>query len=111
MLHKGRRARAKIQDHIVDRAARALNDLRLFVWRQLVMHPAHRALTFVEGDAALGQQRVQPPLLHFPSAPRARKEAALIFQPFDVDEKRPGDPSLAKDHSYTFTSGMGTRNF
>jgi hypothetical protein len=74
------------------------------------MHPSHSSFEDIERDIALHQLRVQPMRFKFAPAPGPGKKTALVLQLLNVNDIRTLEVCFGKDHSYTFTSGIGTIN-
>ncbi len=76
-----RRARAQVDDHVVDRPARAAHQLRLAVRLGLVVQPAQRPGARVEGHVALHDRRVEAAGRQLAAVEGAREEPALVLVP------------------------------
>src|SRR4051794_27565513 len=90
-----RRAGPEIDDHVVDRAPCAANELRLPMRLPLEMHTAERAALRIARDAALRKLGLEPMLGELVAAPRAGEEAALVLVPLELDDVRA--PELGRD--------------
>src|SRR6185437_16355939 len=85
-LAAGRRIRSQIDRHIPHGSAQAADQLRFFMRRPLKMEAAQRASPAIEGNADLGELRLEPVLRELVGAPAPREPAALVLVPFHIDE-------------------------
>jgi len=95
---EGPRLRAQIEDHVVDRAARAADDLRLGEGRLLIVHAAQCALSLVEGRTALRDARLEAARLELAPAPRPREAPARVLDRLGLDDERARERRLDEDH-------------
>jgi hypothetical protein len=56
------------------------------MWRSLQVHPSQRALALIERRIALGDASFETVVGELASAPSAREEAPVVFDPFQIDD-------------------------
>jgi hypothetical protein len=100
------RIRPQVDNHIINRASGAPHQLGFLQRGRLEMHPAERALLFVEGDAALHEPRVKPMGVEFFLAKRPGKKTALVFHLLRVNNIGTSKFRFRKDHKFFTTFGL-----
>src|SRR5215211_717387 len=95
----GLRVATQVDDDVVDRAARAANELRLGVGGTLEVHAAQRPLPRVERDVRLHDLIGEAVVGELVRAPRAREEPTRVLAPFEVDEEGSRESRLLEDHA------------
>lgn len=97
----GRRFRAHIDNHVVDRAHGAADQLRLRMRSILIVHAAQGSAFLVEGNAALSWTEVDALPIEFMATVRAGKKTALIHIPLRFDEVSALQDGFGELHCWT----------
>jgi hypothetical protein len=97
---KVRRAlRPEINDDIQDRSARATHKFRFGSRGILEVHPAQSALSFVESNVPLSDDRLQPMFLELILTKGTAKETSGILFPVNINDERALQSGFGEDHS------------
>jgi hypothetical protein len=102
------RAGADVHDHVPDRAAGAADELDLLERRGLEVQAAQGAAAVVEGDAALGDVRIEAVGLKLSTAVRTGEKAAIVLDALGFEDEGARERRLPEDHAKTLTSGTAT---
>src|SRR5207253_7802144 len=87
------------------------HELRLFMRRDLVVHPAQRAAALVVRNARLRDASFEAAARELLRVERPREETANVPMRLELDHERAADRRLREDHASTSTRGIGTTNF
>ena len=108
VLAEGVALPAHVDQHVVDRAAYAADQLRLFVRRRLPVEAAQRAAAGVERQTRLHEAVGQSARGELAGAEGAREGAARVGPRLDVDEMGAGDAERREPHGSSVVSGIAT---
>src|ERR1043166_1173592 len=93
----GRGGWSEIDDHVVDRASGAANQLDLGIGRHLVVHAAERPGAGAVREVPLNKARPQPADGKLLLTPHPGEEAPFVPQKLGLDEVRAGELRLGED--------------
>ena len=90
---------SEIDDDVPDRSMCAAHELRLGRRGELEVHSAQRALLRVERRVRLCDHGLETVFFELVLAEGPSEEATLVLPTFELDDERPGQLCLRKDHS------------
>jgi hypothetical protein len=99
MLQIGRTFRAQVDDDVDNGTSGAPNQFGLGGRGILEVHAAQRALEAVMGYVALSDDGLEPVCFELILAECTSEEAASVLSFFEVDNERPTQWCLGKDHT------------
>jgi hypothetical protein len=103
--------RTELNTHVIDRSHSAADQLGFRVWSGLIVQATQGALLGIEGNVALHPAETEATYGKLVLAPGTGKKAALVFQPFRVNNERLLQFGLSEHHTRTLTLGIGITNW